>query len=107
MPSVAENTYNKSLTESFFVRVYSGTGASRSFIDYPVRGKEIPIGTGSVLTGQITEQHRQIVLHGYDISIPLATTHYLMIQGKQYAIQGFNRRTHRNKTLGYNVLVKG
>ena len=105
--SQAQRTYVKSLTELFQLRVYNGTGASRTFNDFPVHGKQVPIGGGSVLTGQITEQTRQVVLLGSDVSIPINTTQYLIIEGKQYAIQGFNPRTHNNKTIGYNVFVKG
>lgn len=107
MISQALKTYRKSLNELYQLRVFTGTGASRSKEDFPVHGKQVPGGSSSTLIGQITVELRQVVLLAEDIPFPLNTNHILVINGKEFAIIQFDPRTRNNVTLGFNVKIKG
>lgn len=103
-----------SLYETIQIRRYTGSGASRAPVDYPVRARVMNYDGDELIGGIVQGRRRVIVLaedvENSDFALPfVSTADKLVIRGREVAITAVDDNTRRfgGVLMAYEILAAG
>lgn len=115
-PETAKATYRRMLDqagEPIFVRRYSGSGTSRTYLDAEVQARVMGFAPGELI-GAIQQGDRKIILLVEDLvaaqfSVPPRKGDKAVVRGRELNIEGVDDNTRRVGTelIAYEIRARG
>lgn len=110
--NLTRGLYARTCSDTVAIRRFSGTGAGRSFLDYPAKAK-MKGNQDKIVVGEVTQYDYQVIVNAEDLVkqgvTELRNTDQLIHEGKAYGISFPDNFTRRDEgeLVAWVVNIRG